>query len=195
MTREQAKKNLISFGIESPTEEQITNYLNSVDEETKSEKARAEKYKADAGKLKDVQQELDNLKSQGLTDAEKAEKDLEDAQKEIAELKKANIRSEVKSILATSNLEEKEYEGFIDGFVSDDLEESKTRATSFVETIKNTRTATEAKIKEERLDGTKGLGGNGGDGGEEKPDDVKNVENITFGGLDKDAQTARDYYK
>lgn len=195
MTREQAKKNLISFGMESPTEEQITNYLNSVDEETKSEKAKADKYKADAGKLKDVQQELDDLKNQGLTDAEKAEKDLADAQREISELKKANIRSEVKGILATSNLEEKEYEGFIDGFVSDDLEKSKARATAFVETIKNTRTATEARIKEERLDNTRGLGGNGGDDEEEKPDDVKNVENITFGGLDKNAQTARDYYK
>lgn len=43
MSREQAKKNLISFGIEEPSEEQITNYLNQVNGETQKEKEKAEK--------------------------------------------------------------------------------------------------------------------------------------------------------
>ena len=38
MTREQAKQNLIGFGIAEPTDEQITNYLNQIGAETKSYK-------------------------------------------------------------------------------------------------------------------------------------------------------------
>ena len=37
MTREQAKANLVACGIEEPTEEQITNYLNQVNSAVKSE--------------------------------------------------------------------------------------------------------------------------------------------------------------
>ena len=37
--------------------------------------------------------------------------------------------------------------------------------------------------------------GNGGSNDDEKTDDVKNVENISFGCVDKNAQSARNYYK
>lgn len=79
MTRNEAKQNLINLGIEEPTDEQISTYLNSVNGET-------QKYKEDAGKLKDVQKELDDLKNANLTDIEKANKAVEDANKRIAEL-------------------------------------------------------------------------------------------------------------
>ena len=35
MTREQAKQNLISIGISEPTDEQVSNYLNQLNGETK----------------------------------------------------------------------------------------------------------------------------------------------------------------
>lgn len=38
MTREQAKQVLIGFGIEEPSEEQVTKYLDSVETETKKVK-------------------------------------------------------------------------------------------------------------------------------------------------------------
>ena len=38
MTREQAKQKLISFGVAEPTDEQISDLLNSVNAETKKEK-------------------------------------------------------------------------------------------------------------------------------------------------------------
>jgi len=92
MTREQAKALLVTLGIETPTEEQITNYLNSVNKEVKSEKDRAEKYKAEADKTADLQKQLDEINSKGLTDVEKANKATEDALKKVAELEK-NIKT------------------------------------------------------------------------------------------------------
>ena len=50
MTREQAKQKLISFGVAEPTDEQISDLLNSINAETKKEKDRADGYKAKADK-------------------------------------------------------------------------------------------------------------------------------------------------
>lgn len=86
MTREQAKQNLIGFGIENPTDEAITNYLNQIGGETKKERERADKYKADADKVKDLQKQLE--------DAQNADKsELEKAQDRIAELEKTNAKN------------------------------------------------------------------------------------------------------
>ena len=60
MTRTQALENLKSFGIEEPTDEQVTAYLNQIGGETKKEKDRAEAYKAQADKASE-------LKSKRLT--------------------------------------------------------------------------------------------------------------------------------
>lgn len=38
MTREQAKQNLIAIGVAEPTDEQVSNYLNQVNGETKKRK-------------------------------------------------------------------------------------------------------------------------------------------------------------
>ena len=44
MTREQAKQNLIAIEVSEPTDEQISNYLNQVNGETKKEKDKAAEY-------------------------------------------------------------------------------------------------------------------------------------------------------
>lgn len=86
MTREQAKNNLISFGVENPTEEQITNYLNQVNGEAQKEKERADKLKEKADKADELQTQLDALQSQNLSEVEKAQKENEKLQKQVAEL-------------------------------------------------------------------------------------------------------------
>lgn len=88
MTREQAKQKLISFGIAEPTDEQITDFLNTIGTETKKEKDRADGYKAKADKADELQTQLDDLNSQNLSDIEKANKELEKANQRIAELEK-----------------------------------------------------------------------------------------------------------
>lgn len=89
MTRAEAKQKLISYGIAEPTEEQITDLLNSINAETQKEKQRADGYKADADKAAELQAELDRINAEKMTDAEKQAKDLEKANNRIAELEKA----------------------------------------------------------------------------------------------------------
>ena len=87
--REQAKQKLISFGVAEPTDEQISDLLNSINAETKKEKDRADGYKAKADKADELQTQLDELNNQNLSDIEKANKALETANNRIAELEKA----------------------------------------------------------------------------------------------------------
>lgn len=95
MTREQAKQKLISFGVEEPTDEQISDLLNSINAETKKEKERADGYKEKANKADELQTQLDELNSQNMTELEKATTALETANKKIAELeKKDTVRTQ-----------------------------------------------------------------------------------------------------
>ena len=90
MTREQAKQNLIAIGVAEPTDEQVSNYLNQVNGETKKEKDRADGYKAKADTADDLQKQLDELQAGNLTELEKANKALDAANQQIAELQKNN---------------------------------------------------------------------------------------------------------
>jgi len=89
MTREQAKANLVACGIAEPTEDQITNYLNQVNGAIKSEKDRADKYKGEADKVAELQKQLEELNSRGLSEVELANKATEKANAKIAELEKS----------------------------------------------------------------------------------------------------------
>lgn len=100
MSREQAKANLVAIGIENPSDEQITNYLNQLGGETKREKERADKYKADSEKMVELQKQLDDLNNANLTEIEKAQKETENANSQIAELQKQIKSFEVKAKLA-----------------------------------------------------------------------------------------------
>ena len=196
MTREQAKTKLTGFGITEPTDEQITSLLNSVMDETKSEREKAEKYKTDAEKSLDLQKQLEQIQNNGLSEAEQTKKQLEAYATEVENLRKQNITSEVKAILNSSGLTETEYASFLDGFVSNDAETSKQRANAFVETISNREKAINTKVREELMDETKGLGGNGGQGTDEKSEAVKMAEQIATNssGSIKSAQASLDYY-
>ena len=90
MTREQAKQNLIAIGVAEPTDEQVSNYLNQVNGETKKEKDRADGYKAKADTADGLQKQLDELQAGNLTELEMANKALDTANQQIAELQKNN---------------------------------------------------------------------------------------------------------
>lgn len=157
MTREQAKKNLIAFGIEAPTEEQITNYLNQV-------KTEVDPFRDKANKTDELQTELDKLNQQGMTELEKANKAIEDSNKIIAELTKQVNKSEVKAIFGGAGLTEDDYKDLIDGIVSDDLETSKSLASNFVTILNKQKEVTESKVKEGLLKETPGGSGKSDDG-------------------------------
>lgn len=88
MTRAEAKEFLTQLGIEEPTDEQVTNYLNRTMKEVKTEQDKAVKYKAEADRVKDLEKQIEEMNSANMTDLEKANKATEDAQKQVESLTK-----------------------------------------------------------------------------------------------------------
>ena len=88
MKREEVRELLKSWGIEEPTDEQITDYLNRMQNEVKKAEDTAKRYKADADKVKDLEKQIEELNSANLTDIEKANKATEDAMNKVADLEK-----------------------------------------------------------------------------------------------------------
>lgn len=189
MTREQAKAKLIEFGIAEPTEEAVTKYLNSVSDETKAEKDRADKYKEDAEKAKDLQKQLDDIERQNLSDIEKVNQDLQKAQNKIAELEKERTLAEQrKTVVEKFKVTAEQADKIVkdDGSLDYDL----------ISTIITEKETAAANAKEQELaKGADNPGGSPGGKKDDEPADVANVAGISFGNIGEDAQTARDYYK
>ena len=72
MTREQAKQNLIGFGIAEPTDEQITNYLNQIGAETKHYKDKLASVGGKDDRIAELEKELEKLNKQNMSDLELA---------------------------------------------------------------------------------------------------------------------------
>ena len=68
MTREDVKKIF-----PDATDEQITSFLNQSNSDVAKEKAKAQKMKEDAEKAKALEEELEELKKQNMSESEKAE--------------------------------------------------------------------------------------------------------------------------
>lgn len=178
------------------TEEQITAILNINGTDVESWKNKVPK-KADYDELLRKAGEFDKLEEENLTDAEKVKKVLADAETAKADFFKKSNQLEAEKILVAAGLTEEDYKDLLSGIVSEDAETTKTMATNFAGLISKQKESAIQKTKEELMDTTKTPGGgSGGAGGEEEePDDVKNAKSITFGTVDKDAQSAKDYYK
>lgn len=104
MTREQARKNLVAIGIAEPSDEQITNYLNQLQGETRIERERADKLKDDASKAAELQKQIDEINNQNMSDLEKANKDRDDALKSVNELKKQLQQMQTMASLAEQGI-------------------------------------------------------------------------------------------
>jgi len=188
VNRIQAAENLKSFGIEEPTDEQITAYLNQVGSETKKEKDRAEAFKAQASKADELKQKLDELNNANLSEVEKANKATEDANKQIAELNKKIANMELKAQLAEKGIVGEDADNLIGADGKLDIE-------TLGKIISERETAAASAKEKELLDNTPSPKGNDGGGKEDdvKPADLKMAEKIHFvSGVDN---TNKDYYK
>lgn len=180
ITREQAKKKLIELGIEQPTEEQITKYLNSVVGEVQKAEKKSEEDKAELVRLKAIEEELEAEREKNLTAEEKAKKAEEAVQNalEAARLKEVEFakkvsRLSVEKILAEAGLAEEDYSGFIDGIVLEDEDASKKLATNLANTLNAKLTgqkeAMQAEFDKKLLESTPNPnGGSGGSGSQSK---------------------------
>lgn len=189
MTREQAKQKLISFGVAEPTDEQISDLLNSINAETKKEKDRADGYKTKADKADELQTQLDELNSQNLSEVEKATKALEAAQQKIAELEKRDaVRTQRANAMEKFGITAEQASKVV---TDDGATDYEVLGQIFAE---GKKTAV-AEYEKQKLNDTPNPNGTKGDSDkDDKPEDVKNAESITFGN-EAAEQTAKDYYK
>ena len=188
MTRLQAMENLKSFGIEEPTDEQVTAYLNQVHGESKKEKDRAEMLKAQADKADELRQKLDELNNANLSEVEKANKATEAANKQIEELNKKISQMELKAQLAEKGIIGEDADSLIGADGKLDIE-------TLGRIISERETAAASAKEKELLDNTPNPQGSVGSTNNEdaKPLDVANAEKLVFGaGVDVEH---RDYYK
>lgn len=180
MNREQARENLITIGIEEPTSEQITNYLNQLNGETKRYSDRAEKGKEDARLVEELQAKLDAIESQNMTDLERANKSTEDANKRVAELE-SEIRSmKIKNDLATKGIIGEQAEKLIEGLNGGVLD---VEVLGQIIAERELASAT-AKEKEIADNSANPNGGSLANNGEEKTNAEKTAESLAknFGG-------------
>ena len=189
MTREQIKAQF-----PDATEEQITALLNI----NGSDITAAKKNNVDPKELKrlqDIETEYKKLEDANLTDAEKIQKALQDAENSKNEFAKKSSRLDVEKIFVAARLTEEDYEDLIDGIVSEDAEKSKTMANGLVAMLTKQKEAAIQKTKEELMDGTGGSGGDGGagGGGDDKSEDVKFADEIAAT-LSPDSKSAQDVF-
>ena len=111
------------------------------------------------------------LQEAGLSDEEKIQKTLAEAEASKADFQRKSNRLDVEKILVGAGLTEEDYKDLIDGLVSEDAEASKALANSLATMLTKQKEATVQKTKEELMDGTKKPGDNGGSGGNPDDDD------------------------
>ena len=169
MTREDARKSLIGLGIAEPDDSQITNFLNQINGATKSERDRAEKFRTEAEKVTELQKQLDEINSKGLSEVEKANRENEKATARIAELEKSLKKMQTQKELAALNIVGEEAETLLN-------EDGSLNFATLGQILTN-REKVAASAKEKELAGNAGNpGGQGGSTPPEKTDDVKFAE-------------------
>ena len=141
MTRAEAKKMLISFGIEEPTDQQITNYLDSVSGEVQKEKLRADGLKEKADKADQLQKQLDEIEQQNMSELEREKKRAEAAEALAAERAVALTMAKVTSVFAEAGMVGDTYKGAIKAFSAMAEEEAIKEATAFVNGISESKKA------------------------------------------------------
>lgn len=186
MTREDIKK---SFP--DATEEQITAILNINGNDVKAWKDKVPK-KADYDELVRKAKEYDKLEEAGLTDEEKVQKALREAEDAKADFAKKTNRLDAEKILVAAGLAEEDYKDLIDGIVSDDEDTTKSMATNLANLITKQKESAVQKTKEELMDGTNTPGGSGGGGGADDKTDAEKFAESLVKDKGSDAESAED---
>lgn len=175
MTREDVKKIF-----PDATDEQITSFLNQSNSDVAKEKAKNQKLKEDAEKAKALETELEELKKQNMSEAEKAElerqkekaaneKRISDLESALKAAQKDALTGKITSIFASAGMKGDAYAGAIKAFSNMNAEDALKEAQTFVDGIsevnKSTLDTAKAAWEKEALENTPNPGG-GKSGGE-----------------------------
>ena len=174
MTREDIKKQF-----PDATDEQISALLDI----NGNDLTAAKKNNVEPKVLKQLQADsaaYKKLQETGLSDEEKIQKTLAEAEASKADFQRKSNRLDVEKILVGAGLTEEDYKDLIDGLVSEDAETSKALATSLATMLTKQKEAAVQKTKEELMDGTVKPGDNGGSGGNPDDDDEDESDAAQF---------------
>jgi septal ring factor EnvC (AmiA/AmiB activator) len=175
MTREDVKKIF-----PDATDEQITSFLNQSNSDVAKEKAKNQKLKEDAEKAKALETELEELKKQNMSEAERTElehqkekatneKRISDLESALKAAQKDALTGKITSIFASAGMKGDAYAGAIKAFSNMDAEDALKEAQTFVDGIsevnKSTLETAKAAWEKEALENTPNPGG-GKSGGE-----------------------------
>lgn len=175
MTREDVKKIF-----PDATDEQITSFLNQSNSDVAKEKAKNQKLKEDAEKAKALETELEELKKQNMSEAERIElehqkekatneKRISDLESALKAAQKDALTGKITSIFASAGMKGDAYAGAIKAFSNMDAEDALKEAQTFVDGIsevnKSTLDTAKAAWEKEALEKTPNPGG-GKSGGE-----------------------------
>lgn len=193
MTREQAKQALIALGIESPTEEQISNYLNTVHGEVQKEKSKVDANKAELDRLKAIETEYENQKNTNLSAEEKYQKLLKDSEDRGKTFALEVNKMKAENILVGAGLKQEEYANLLSGLVSEDTDKTTSLATDLANLLKTTKEATEKTVKAQLVNDTPPPGGGNN---ATKTDGEKLIEGLAGAKAEsiKAAQSTLNYY-
>lgn len=207
MTREQAKQVLIGMGIEEPSDEQVSKYLDSVTGEVKKEKDKNASLQEKANKAADLEKELEELKQQNMTDAEKAElerqkekaaneKRISDLESALATSQKEALTGKITSIFANAGMKGDAYAGAIKAFSNMNKEDALKEAQTFVDGIsevnKTTLDTAKAAWEKEALENTPNPGGGKSGGEPEKKSEASEYAKAYSARMNQEAKAADD---
>nr|DAH50119.1 MAG TPA: hypothetical protein [Caudoviricetes sp.] len=169
MTREDVKKIF-----PDATDEQITSFLNQSNSDVAKEKAKNQKLKEDAEKAKALETELEELKKQNMSEAERTElehqkekatneKRISDLESALKAAQKDALTGKITSIFASAGMKGDAYAGAIKAFSNMDAEDALKEAQAFVDGIsevnKSTLDTAKAAWEKEALEKTPNPGG------------------------------------
>ena len=186
MTREEAKQNLIALGIAEPTDEQVTSYLNQFHNQPKPNPTPDPTPTPTPAPAPTPQPNPTPEPTPGSGE------DIEALRNQIEELRRENVKKDIRAYAAEKGLTGEQAEKVLAGF-KDDLESAKAAIDSMSEIISARETSAAQAKEKEILDKSTNPGGGSGGGGDDKPEDVKNAEQISFGNKAAN-QSAKDYY-
>lgn len=160
MSRSEVKELLKSWGIEEPTDEQITDYLNRMQTEVKKAEDTAKRYKADADKVKDLEKQIEEMNSANMTDLEKANKATEDALNQVKQMQKTVTQMQLEKSLAEIGIVGEDASGLFG-------EDGSLNTEKLGQIIDGREKAAVAKYQKDALDRTPAPDDKGKEGGED----------------------------
>lgn len=147
MSRDEVRNKLIGWGIEDPSEEQISDYLATINKEKKSAEDKAQAFKAEAERVKDLERQIKERDEASMSDIEKANKATEEAVQEMEILKQTVKKMTMERDLAEIGIKGEDAEGLFN-------ENGELNTTKLGEILTNREKNAVATYQKEALNST-----------------------------------------